>query len=181
MENIEQELRFYCFVNFYLSSMQQGIQTGHCSVELVMKYLQNGNPFDKSISDDQVELVRKWADTYKTYIILNGGDYDGTSRLDPLVASSGFPFARFFESEGALKGLQTCIGVVLPECVFNAKPGTILIDEDGEEVDEDGEPVTAFIYEKLDDEGRIDLRLTYTKEHELYPFIEALKSCGLAK
>ena len=68
----EQELRFYCFVNFYLSSMQQGIQTGHAAVDIVRKYTCGELKFFNEVTPRKTSLVTKWADDHKTFITLNG-------------------------------------------------------------------------------------------------------------
>ena len=112
------ELRLYSFVNFYLSSIQQGIQTGHAAVDLVRKYEENyAHP-----SDDHIKLcdmVIEWADDYKTFIILNGGDNEAIGVTTNTIRESGFPFSIFMEP--GIGGCQTCVTVVLPESIFNAR------------------------------------------------------------
>jgi hypothetical protein len=107
------ELRLYSFCNFYLSSIQQGIQTGHAAVRLVRKYLGSAS----SCRD----MVKDWADNHETFIILNGGDNDGVEAAHAAIIGSGYPFDHFRESQGALGGMKTCCAVILPESVFNAK------------------------------------------------------------
>lgn len=160
------ELRFYTFVNFYLSGIQNGIQTGHCSVRLVRKYTANGNPFNSEITDEKIHMVERWADSYETYIVLNGGDDENLNDIEQVVAKSGFPWANFIESKRALNNLRTCVGVVLPEYIFNAKrlPG---FDD-------------IFVYEKQTDDGVVDTRIIYDRTHPQYELIRTLKSCKLA-
>jgi len=170
MDSLDQELRFYCFVNFYLSSIQQGIQTGHCAVDLVMKYLDAGGAASAEVTPEKAEMVRRWAASYKTFIILNGGDAENIEELERVIAAAGdFPFATFHESESALKGLMTCVGVALPETVFDVKP---VVRPDG---------VLTYVYQKSDETGAVIASRTYGPGHPHYELVKALKSCGLAR
>jgi hypothetical protein len=115
------ELRFYCFVNYYLSAMQQGIQTGHCAVDVLRKYTKGGllgsqTPFHKR------DMVESWADGYKTFITLNGGNNEGIKEATRIISDADFPWVAFNEDGDSLDGLQTCVGVVLPENIFKAQP-----------------------------------------------------------
>jgi hypothetical protein len=109
-----QELRLYAFVNFYLSSIQQGIQTGHAAVDIVRKY---------EASDDvnNAAMVLDWADNFKTFITLNGGNHAGIKQALVLAETSGFPFVAFHEDEDSLGGLMTAVAVVLPADIFNLR------------------------------------------------------------
>ncbi len=167
MDILEQELRFYCFVNFYLSSMQQGIQTGHCSVDLVRKYTTT----NALVGTEMTELVEMWADNYKTYIILNGGDADRIDELTRIIATGDFPFCVFHEAEGALKGVQTCVGLILPECVFKARPAVVT---------KDGNIVNAFVAEIEDDNTGAILRYEYPEDHSWYELIKAVVGSRMA-
>jgi hypothetical protein len=111
------ELRLYSFVNFYFSSIQQGIQTGHAAVDLVRKYEVNyAHRSDAHI--DLCEMVAEWADNHKTFIILNGGDKDGISAATATISASEFPFAVF--QEPGINNAES-VAVVLPESIFNAR------------------------------------------------------------
>lgn len=111
-------LRFYCFTNFYLSSIQHGIQTGHCAVDLVVKYMAGrGNP---NVDKDHVNMVADWATNHKTFITLNGGEL--TNMSGPVlqaVMNSGLPWCTFHEDAG-LANMLTAVGVVVPETMFDA-------------------------------------------------------------
>jgi hypothetical protein len=109
------ELRLYSFVNFYLASIQQGIQTGHCAVDLVRKYGTG------KYRQRHAQWVADWADHHKTFIILNGGDLDGSNKTLAIVQGADVPYQQFHESEGALGGMMTCVACVLPESIFNAR------------------------------------------------------------
>lgn len=118
------ELRLYSFVNFYLSPIQAGIQTGHASVDLMVKYAIDPKfKTGTSISEMPIksQMVADWAMKHKTYIILNGGDSCNLNRINTIVKDSRYPYCEFFESQCALNGLKTCVSVVLPEEIFAAK------------------------------------------------------------
>ena len=114
-----EELRFYAWVPFQLSPIQQGIQVGHAAVDIVTKYLLDVPDFKNALD---VALVREWAEKHKTFIILNGGPFGNLDEIRRLVMFSGLPWVKFHEDELSLKGLMTCVGVIVPESVFNAKP-----------------------------------------------------------
>lgn len=112
------ELRFYCFINFMLSSIQQGIQTGHASVELMTSVALSR----KVMLSPSDEMALDWAKNHKTYICLNGGNHAAIGVAEDIIAfqNGRYPHASFYESEEALGGLRTCVGVVLPDYIFNA-------------------------------------------------------------
>lgn len=108
-----EELRLYTFINFYLSSIQQGIQTAHIVHDLMLKYQVH--------SSGAAKLFTDWARNHKTIIVLNGG---GTAEIEQAVEvlreQSQYPWAEFYESRECLSAALTGVGVVLPERVFNA-------------------------------------------------------------
>lgn len=158
------ELRLYCFVNFYLSSIQQGIQTGHAAVDLVRKYTAHGNPLRASITSYHEHLVEQWADNYKTFIILNGGDSVGIANATDLIAKNGvFPWASFSESENSLKGIQTCVAVVLPEYIFAAE----------KQFKENGDYDWIYRYEE-------EKSQVYSRGHQHFELVNFVKNCRLA-
>jgi hypothetical protein len=159
------ELRLYSFVNFYLSSIQQGIQTGHAAVDLVRKYTANGNPLRRDITSYHEHLVEQWADAHKTFIILNGGDSVGIANATSLIARNGvFPWAIFKESDISLSGIQTCVAVVLPEYIFNAT----------KRFKADGDYEWVYMFEEEQKEQ------IYTRGHEHFELVNFVKSCRLA-
>jgi hypothetical protein len=123
------ELRLYSFVNFYLSDIQKGIQTGHMAVDLVREY------GDEDIClQSQSVMVADWADNWKTFIVLNGGNNAMLDNAATICAFSGLPWTTFYEDEESLGGLRTCVGVVVPENYFNAtysSMGAETVDFDG--------------------------------------------------
>ena len=106
-------MRLYTFTNMYLSQIQRGIQSAHVASDLLVKYsVHNGIEKRNTLFD--------WAGNHKTMIVLNGG-YSSTLHVlidlfdDP---RNPHPFAAFYESEDALAGALTCVGIVLPERIY---------------------------------------------------------------
>jgi hypothetical protein len=52
-------MRLYTFGNYYLSSIQQGIQAGHAAVEL----------FNKYENSEQLNTVKEWAKIIKQWFV----------------------------------------------------------------------------------------------------------------
>ena len=116
------QLRLYTFVNFYFSSIQQGIQSAHVATELTCVY--------RGYRHRAAKLLRAWEEHGKTMIVLNGGTaFDvvkGFEEADSFVyGPSLYPFAAFHEEPGAIHPLHRAItawGIVLPPEIYNAKP-----------------------------------------------------------
>lgn len=171
-----QELRFYCFTNFYLSSIQHGIQTGHASVRLIRKYQKelqaalSDEAEDKYVQariskgKDDLEIVEDWADNHETYITLNGGDDTALKNAYELVSKTQFPFVEFIEP--GIGNVRTAVGVVLPDTIFNMKREIFHTEL---------EPAGFPVY-KHEPSGWMIF-----PNDSLYPFMEYFKSCGLAR
>lgn len=157
------ELRLYSLVNFYLSGMQVGIQTGHAAVDLVRKYSSFTDLQAGRITEQEMGLTHEWADHHKTFICLNGGDSDGLREATEIIAKSGYPWAEF--KEPGLQDIRTCTVVVLPECIFAA-----------------ARSVPTFSTDKLAFECNVDgVRKVYTEDHEHFALIDLIRSSGLAR
>lgn len=107
-------MRLYTFSNFYLSSIQQGIQSAHCLHDMFLTYRDTDNKADGTLYE--------WAEHHKTMIVLNGGDslslqelYD---ELSVLAHKRFYPYGKFSEDTRSLNNALTCVGVVLPESVY---------------------------------------------------------------
>jgi len=112
-------LRLYTFCNYYLSSIQQGIQSAHVVSELFTKYVCEEN------------LLWAWGRKHKTMIVCNGGMgsdlEDGFAALINL--ESIYPITGFREEPSAFMtaGSQvlqpmTAFGIILPNTVYEAMP-----------------------------------------------------------
>lgn len=116
-------MRAYYFGNFYLSSIQQGIQALHVTTEMYCKYNQPGVERD---------VLQEWAEQHKTVILLNGGmqeNLDSTLRaLTPLLVKERLPFACFNEERAALNGAFTSFGMILPDSIYDYEWNWHLVD-----------------------------------------------------
>lgn len=119
---MEQQLRAYHFQNMYLTGIHAGIQTQHCTVEMFLKYTRSSQAAIHTDSDATCEdTLFSWASKHKTTIILNGGYASCLRELCALFESKDnpYPWAYFKESDEALNGCVTNVGIILPEKVFN--------------------------------------------------------------
>jgi len=114
-------MRAYFFGNLYLSSIQQGIQAQHCTVEMYNNYApQSDESGYETINPDRYEILVDWAVNHKTSILLNAG-YSSTLHdiyKELSDFNNPYPFAKFHESEEALDGALTCVGIVLPDAIY---------------------------------------------------------------
>ena len=114
-------MRAYFFGNMYLSSIQQGIQAKHCGDEMVVKYaptLQDGEWTAPLY--EQYQQLHDYLENHKTVICLNAG-YSATLHeiyKELTAPANPYAFAKFHESEEALDGALTCVGIVLPEEIY---------------------------------------------------------------
>ena len=118
------ELRMYGLVNYQLSGIQQGIQFSHGLVEYSQRMKRLGEH-----KQSLAEQYERWADKWKTVIILNGGTTNdkinmndglpkGTLNKHLLsLASANIEFSFFHEPD--LGDQLTSIVFIVDERVFN--------------------------------------------------------------
>lgn len=135
--HIGSNFRLYTFINFYLSPIQQGIQSAHIVSELFAKY-----SYSKDEEAFKEIVLHDWAKNHKTIIVLNSGtsfdirqDYIKVSSLaDKLALPRDYgqkpgkwflPYTFFTEDFNALgaydQGVVTGFGIILPEEIWNAQ------------------------------------------------------------
>lgn len=109
-------MRFYGFGNYYLSSLQQGLQSAHVVGDLLTNYPA------KSV---QNKMAYTWAKKHKTMVLLKGGNsaqlqaiFDKFKNLTR--RGMKLPFAKFHEDEQSLGGALTYVGIVVPEKYYVA-------------------------------------------------------------
>lgn len=109
-------MRFYGFGNYYLSSLQQGLQSAHAVGELFTQ---------TELGSESFNMVYDWAKNHKTMVLLNGGNalnlqelYDFFGELK--AQGMHLPFAKFHEDEQSLGGALTYVGVIVPEKYYEA-------------------------------------------------------------
>lgn len=115
------ELRMYGLVPYNISPIQQGIQFGHAVVEYGQKFKND-------------EIYNEWANSHKTFIILNGGttnnklsfsNVDGLKYCGTLnnhlakIENIGINFSSFYEPD--LGDQLTAFVFIVDERVFNKK------------------------------------------------------------
>lgn len=133
-------MRAYSFTNFMLNSVAQGIQPGHCLVDMTRYYIA-----EKSFA---ASVMADWADNHKTMINLNGGGYGNILRIWEDVQRLGealdLPFGCFNEDEETLGGLMTCCSIIVPEKVYGLAAAK-WINNNNDYIDLDGnvQPIAA--------------------------------------
>lgn len=108
-------MRFYAMGNYYLSSIQQGIQAAHALGEMFNNYLYDAPGPGK--------MLRDWNHAHKTMVLLNGGNAANLRELWTLLTderNTEFPVSKFCEDEPSLNGALTCVAIVLPERLYDA-------------------------------------------------------------
>lgn len=116
-------MRFYSASNYYLSSIQVGIQAFHCLGEMIIKY-----PYIPCGLTTQAiarEMLHEWMQNHKTLICVNGGNNQALNEFYALLTredAGSYPVARFHEDEISMGGMLTCVGIVLPAKIYDATP-----------------------------------------------------------
>jgi len=98
----------------YLQGIHAGIQSQHCTAEMFVKYAE--------CLDGEDNLLYDWAENHKTTIVLNGGYASALYELSVFLDDDDenpYPWAYFKESEEALDGCITNVGIILPDKIFN--------------------------------------------------------------
>ena len=111
-------MRAYFLTNMYLSSIQNGIQSLHCLHEMYNKYI-------LAQQSTEFQTLDNWSRNHKTVIVLNGGmsgqdpAHNDLERIEFMFNNRDniYPWASF--REPSIGNALTCVGIVLPETVFN--------------------------------------------------------------
>lgn len=115
-----QNYRCYHFANMYLPALHAGIQSQHCLAEMFIKYSWILKP-EEEISVKQHVILSTWAQEDKTTIVLNGGMSGDLQELVELFSSeeNPYPWAYFNETDYALNGALTNVGIILPDYIYS--------------------------------------------------------------
>lgn len=123
-------MRLYTFGNYYMSSIQQGIQASHVVSELFVKYRDTGinHDYDYLPAINGIEYQIKvdnlydWAENHKTMVCLNGGNLLGLEDILTLLkdVQNNLPWAVFYEDEMSLGGILTNVGIIIPEHIYDS-------------------------------------------------------------
>lgn len=130
------EYRFYTFNNMYLSGLQKGLQTAHVVAEMANTLDDVWDAADKQNDFCGLNVVSNanelhiigsydmWKKQNKTIIMLDGGNCAALENIyktfNKFIIDDGVPLAitKFHESGEALNGALTCVGIVLPKCIY---------------------------------------------------------------
>lgn len=106
--------RLYSMTNYYLSSLQKGLQTAHVVGNMSKR------EHDNSMNRKVKKIFREWTDKDKTIIILNGGNHEAIVEWYIYLSkfSDFYPVAGFQEDTASLNGAYTAVGIVLPDSVY---------------------------------------------------------------
>ena len=128
------EFRLYTFVNFYLSSIQQGIQSAHVLGDMSVKY-RAPKYYDDVAYHAAHEDFWDWNENHKTLITLNGGANadirDKYHRLNVIAPKLQRPaaFECFCEDVPSLDGIMTACGVIVSSTIYDSVPQKNLVFE----------------------------------------------------
>jgi hypothetical protein len=109
------EYRLYTFGNFYLSSIQQGIQAAHALGEMAIKY-------PVTCYEGSTTVFHEWLNNHKTMICKNGGAEAQLQEIKQwLLSADGvyLPWGFFHEEEPALNNALTCVAIVVPDRIWD--------------------------------------------------------------
>lgn len=108
-------MRIYHFGNFYMSSIQQGIQAAHAQMEMFVKYNNYGEEEHQATG-----MLFEWARNHQTMICLNGGMDTNLQDIKRLMAQpeNPYPWSSFNESGEAMNHMLTNVAIVLPERIY---------------------------------------------------------------
>lgn len=184
-------MRLYSFVNVYLSSIQQGIQTAHLVHEIFMNY-----EYERS---EERQMLVDWAKNHKTIITLNGGANQDILNVADFLAencvSFSFPaaFGSFREDDYSLNGTMTCTGLVVPEYIYGAvnwkkmseiAESNVTYDKgtlDAIQYANIQENISSFFAVKTEEDGSYRITHVFEPGTPDWKLILLLKSCQLAR
>ena len=131
-------MRGYFFTNnVYMSQIQLGIQAAHCATTMFAEAVERG------IDTECFSMMQTYATQFKTKIILAGGNCQSLQNIYNRIVDSArfsyqyenfancsltcsfdeylaeyYPFAKFHEDEESLNGALTCVGIVVPQAIY---------------------------------------------------------------
>jgi len=132
---IQQEYRFYGFGNYYLSSLQQGLQAAHAVGELFTQHPADSKEF---------KAVYEWARDHKTMVLLNGGNSKDLAELYYFFKQNcgSLAFAKFHEDDASLCGALTYVGIILPSRIYDTSAALRNPDFSAIMMDDGGQPIS---------------------------------------
>lgn len=175
---MKDEFRCYTFTNFMLSSIQQGIQSGHASMELVNKYM-----IDTGWVDGYAEAVADWVKNHKTIVCLNAGNAEGVRDWKAFLDDGWqrgvncWPYAAFYEDEQSLDGALTSVAILLAPLIYETA-AAIRGPANGIERDVDRRAgVVRYVFDDTFEDGPKTETFTFFEEN----LMRRLNVCRLAQ
>jgi len=170
-------LRLYTFLNYYLSSIQQGIQSAHILGEIYNEANSKRTTIDSFEGEGIVQELRynerdlmvfDWAENHKTMVVCNGGNNQNLRDLISFfkIVDNPYPWAAFYEDADSLDRALTGVGIILPESIYDVTTEYDLYE---------GQRVKVFVRP----DGRA-IRREGWNSYE-YQLIDRIKSAPLAK
>ena len=178
-------MRFYSFVNgLYFNSLQHGLQTAHAITKMSLI---------------QHDMYKEWAENHETIIILDAGNVRELTKVynllnflvifynDEIVPnmvteykdSCIIPLVDYHESE-MLGNIKTCVGMVLPEYIYDYHTHHDMFDfgklNKTETFEHGTELARKFLYEDI----KVTDNLDYYTDLVHYLIYSLIKSYNLA-
>lgn len=153
------ELRMFGYVPYNISAIQQGIQFGHSVVEY-------------GLSNFNTEIYQKWANDYKTFIIMNGGPSGRMEDILKNLMEIGVTLSFFREPD--LNNMLSAITFILDERIFSSKYKNLEISEyDKSKIKEFG--ISKYVYMEETPEYKKYIKQFNTEDPEEILFINRMR------
>jgi hypothetical protein len=108
-------MRAYFFANSWLSGIQKGLQSAHVVAEMAQaEFAMEGE------HDGHDNPFQEWAEKHKTIIILEGGTHANLLSICEVLERGPLCWSDFSEDEESLNKAMTCVGVIVPERIYEA-------------------------------------------------------------
>ena len=120
-------MRAYFFANSWLSGIQKSLQAAHVVAEMATMATLNPTIKPEGTENKAVSAFWEWANSHKTILILDGGASQDLISIKEMFAAGercwsqpphGNLWAHFCEDEESLNGAMTCVGIILPERIY---------------------------------------------------------------
>lgn len=115
--------RLYSFTNYYLSSLQKGLQTAHVVSEMALLNTIYREKHPRRPFADEGNAFEQWCRQDRTIIILNGGNSKQLETLYYDLQKFNLPYKPTFfrEDEDSLGGAFTAVGILVPSLYWKSE------------------------------------------------------------
>ena len=103
---------FFFLNHVYLSETQYGVQALHATSRMFLKYAL----YQPQVQEAK-DILHTWAKDYETVVFLQGGYQKHLQEIFAFLDQNDhpYPYVSFCESEEALNGAMTCVGIIADE------------------------------------------------------------------